>query len=46
MKNLVIAMMMATAVSSTAFAQKGLKNVYASSPKLDVELLQSSEQSG
>ena len=44
MKNLVITMMMATAVSSTAFAQKGLKNVYASSPKLDVELLQSSEQ--
>jgi hypothetical protein len=37
-------MMMATAVSTTAFAQNKVKNIYASSPKLDVEMLQSSEQ--
>ena len=44
MKKLVIAMVMATAVSYTAFAQKGVKNIYASNPKLDTELLQNSEQ--
>ena len=44
MKNFVLAMMMATAVSTTAFAQKGMKNIYASSSKLDIELLQNSEQ--
>ena len=44
MKHLVLAIAMATAVSTTAFAQNKVKNIYASSPKLDVELLQSSEQ--
>ena len=44
MKHLVLAMVMATAVSTTAFAQNKVKNIYASSPKLDVEMLQSSEQ--
>lgn len=44
MKQLVLAMMMATAVSTTAFAQNKVKNIYASSPKLDTELLQNSEQ--
>ena len=37
-------MMMATAVSTTAVAQNKVKNIYASSSKLDVELLQSGEQ--
>lgn len=37
-------MALATAVYSTAFAQKGVKNVYASSPKIDVQLIQNNEQ--
>ena len=44
MKRLVLAMMMATAVSTTAFAQNKVKNVYASSSKLDVEMLQNTDQ--
>lgn len=44
MKQLVLAMMMATAVCTTAFAQNKVKNVYANSSKLDVEMLQSSDQ--
>lgn len=44
MKQFVLAMMMATAVCTTAFAQNKVKNVYASSTKLDIELLQNSEQ--
>ena len=44
MKQLVLAMMMATAVCTTAFAQNKMKNVYANSSKLDVEMLQSSDQ--
>ena len=44
MKQLVLAMMMATAVSTTAFAQNKVKNIYASSSKLDVEMLQNSNQ--
>ena len=43
MKQLVLAMIMATAVSTTAFAQNRVKNVYASSSKLDVEMLQSDQ---
>ena len=43
MKQLVLAMMMATAVSTSAFAQNKVKNVYASSPKLDIEMLQSEQ---
>ena len=43
MKQLVLAMMMATAVSTSAFAQNKVKNVYASSSKLDVEMLQSEQ---
>ena len=44
MKQFVLAMMMATAVCTTAFAQNKVKNVYASSTKLDIEMLQNSEQ--
>ena len=44
MKQFVLAMMMATAVCTTAFAQNKVKNVYANSTKLDIELLQNSEQ--
>lgn len=43
MKQLVLAMIMATAVSTTAFAQNRVKNVYASSSKLDIEMLQSEQ---
>ena len=43
MKQLVLAMVMATAVSTAAFAQNKVKNVYASSSKLDVEMLQSNQ---
>ena len=43
MKQLVLAMMMATAISTSAFAQNKVKNVYASSSKLDVEMLQSEQ---
>ena len=44
MKQLVLAMMMATAVCTTAFAQNKVKNVYASSTKLNIEMLQNSDQ--
>ena len=44
MKQFVLAMMMATAVCTTAFAQNKVKNVYASSTKLDIEMLQNSDQ--
>lgn len=43
MKQLVLAMMMATAISTSDFAQNKVKNVYASSSKLDVEMLQSEQ---
>ena len=43
MKQLLLAMVMATAVSTTAFAQNKVKNVYASSSKLDIEMLQSDQ---
>lgn len=36
-------MVMATAVGTTAFAQNKVKNVYASSSKLDIEMLQSDQ---
>ena len=44
MKQLVLAMMMATAVCTTACAQNKVKNIYASSSKLDIEMLQNSDQ--
>ena len=44
MKRLVLAMTMAMALTSTAFAQNRVKNIYASSNKLDMELMQNSEQ--
>lgn len=44
MKKLVLAMMVATAATTAAFAQKGVKNIYASSQQLNVALLQNSEQ--
>ena len=37
-------MMMATALSTTAVAQNRVKNIYASSAKLDMELMQKSDQ--
>ena len=37
-------MAVATAVCTTAFAQNKVKNVYASSSKLNVEMLQNSDQ--
>lgn len=43
MKQLLLAMVMATAVGTTAFAQNKVKNVYASSSKLDIEMLQSDQ---
>ena len=44
MKQLVLAMTVAMAMSTTAFAQNRVKNIYASSSKLDMELMQNSEQ--
>ena len=44
MKKLVLAVMMTMALSTTALAQKRVTNIYASSPKLDLELMQNSEQ--
>lgn len=44
MKHLVLTMVMATAVCTTAIAQNNVKNIYASSEKLDIELLQNSDQ--
>ena len=43
MKKLLLTLVVATAVSTTAFAQNKVKNVYASSTKLDVEMLQSDQ---
>ena len=44
MKQLVLVVMMSLALSTTAFAQNKVKNVYASTSKLDIEMMQSSEQ--
>jgi hypothetical protein len=44
MKHLLLATMVCMALSSTAFAQNKVKNIYASSTKLDIEQMQSSEQ--
>lgn len=44
MKQFVLSLMMATAVCSTALAQNKVKNVYASSEKLNIEMLQNSDQ--
>lgn len=44
MKRLVLTMTMAMALTTTAFAQNRVKNIYASSPTLDMELMQNSEQ--
>ena len=44
MKQLVLLMIVAMGLSTTALAQKRVKNIYASSPKLDIELMQKSEQ--
>ena len=43
MKKLLLTLVVATAVSTTAFAQNRVKNVYASASKLDVEMLQSDQ---
>jgi hypothetical protein len=44
MKKLVLTMALATAVSATVFAQNKVKNIYASSSRLNIETLQSSDQ--
>ena len=44
MKQFVLSLMMATAVCTAAIAQNKVKNVYASSAKLNMEMLQNSEQ--
>ena len=44
MKHLLLAAMVSMALSTTAFAQNKVKNIYASSSKLDIEMMQSSEQ--
>lgn len=44
MKHLLLVMMVSMAVSTTAVAQNKVKNIYASSSKLDIEMMQSSEQ--
>ncbi|MBR4730708.1 MAG: hypothetical protein IK075_10680 [Prevotella sp.] len=44
MKQLVLLMIVAMGLSTTALAQKRVKNIYASSSKLDIEMMQSSEQ--
>lgn len=44
MKHLVLTMVLATAVSTTAFAQNKVKNIYANSSRLNVEMLQNSSQ--
>ncbi len=44
MKRFAFVMMVALALSTAAFAQNRVKYIYASEPTLDVELLQSSEQ--
>ena len=44
MKHLVLLMTMVMGLSTTAFAQNKVKNIYASSSKLDIEMMQNSEQ--
>jgi hypothetical protein len=44
MKNLLLLMMVAMGLSTTAIAKNRVKNIYASSSKLDIELMQNSEQ--
>lgn len=44
MKQLVLLMIVAMGLSTTALAQKRVKNIYASSSKLDIEMMQSSDQ--
>ena len=44
MKQFVLTLMMATAVCTTALAQNKVKNVYASSQKLNIEMLQNTDQ--
>ena len=44
MKHLLLVMMVSMAVSTTAVAQNKVKNIYASSSKLDIEMMQNSEQ--
>ena len=44
MKKLLLTLVVATAVSTTAFAQNKVKNIYASASKLDIEMLQNNEQ--
>ena len=44
MKQIVLTLMMATAVCTTALAQNKVKNVYASSSKLNIEMLQNTDQ--
>ena len=43
MKHLLLVAMVSMALSTTAFAQNKVKNIYASSTKLDIEQMQSSE---
>ena len=44
MKQLLLAVTMVTALSTSAFAQGQVKNVYASNEKLNMELLQNTDQ--
>lgn len=44
MKNLLLLMMVAMGLSTTAIAKNRVKNIYASSSKLGIELMQNSEQ--
>ena len=44
MKHFVLLLTVAMGLSTTAFAQNKVKNIYASSSKLDIEMMQSSEQ--
>jgi hypothetical protein len=44
MKQLVLLMIVAMGLSTTALAQKRVKNIYASSSKLDIEMMQNSDQ--
>ena len=44
MKQFVLVLMVAMGLSTTAFAQNKVKNIYASSSKLDIEMLQNSDQ--
>jgi hypothetical protein len=44
MKQFVLVLMVALGLSTTAFAQNKVKNIYASSPKLDIEMMQNSDQ--